>query len=172
MSLACTSAPCCNSICTILIRLYPAAKCNGVDRLPSLAWQLTLSGDNRASKRSSAPDRAASSNSSLRYSPVNTGRVLSSARSNGIFCSEFLMFGLAPCCNRATQLNIKLILITTFFCWSKNNLFQGQCGIHKWNLRSCNSLTNAHIDFSLASCLMQWRIVPIVGRIWTSTGFQ
>lgn len=31
LSLACTSAPCCSNSWTVLTRLYPAARCNGVD---------------------------------------------------------------------------------------------------------------------------------------------
>lgn len=31
LSLACTSAPCCSNSWTVFTRLYPAARCNGVD---------------------------------------------------------------------------------------------------------------------------------------------
>lgn len=57
LSLACTSAPCLRSNWTQRIRLKPAAKCNGVDLRPSLAWQLTLRGVRRDDNLASSPDR-------------------------------------------------------------------------------------------------------------------
>lgn len=57
LSFACTSAPCRRSNWTQRIRLKPAAKCNGVDLRPSLAWQLTLRGVKRADNLVSSPER-------------------------------------------------------------------------------------------------------------------
>ncbi len=42
LSLACTSAPCCSRYSTTVTRLYPAAKCRGVDCLPSTSLQFTF----------------------------------------------------------------------------------------------------------------------------------
>lgn len=39
------------------MRLKPAAKCNGVDLRPSLAWQLTLRGVKSDANFASSPDR-------------------------------------------------------------------------------------------------------------------
>lgn len=106
LSLACTSAPFWRRICTTLDLLYPAAKCKGVDLLPSLAWQLTLRGFSNCNNRSSFPDLAASKSSSFLYSPVSTGFVEISATSNAVFPSVFLMFTSAPCCSRVIHTSI------------------------------------------------------------------
>lgn len=111
LSLAWTSAPCCSNNCTTRLRLYPAARCKGVERRPSLAWQLTFRGFSRVSRRSSAPDLAASSSSSFRWSPVNTGLVAASASSRAVLPSVLRMLASAPCCKRAEIQNTVLLCL-------------------------------------------------------------
>ena len=85
--LCCFNLPCCKSNWTMRVRLYPAAKCKGVDLRPSEAWQLTFSGVKSDINFSSLPDRLASNNSSFLYSPVNTGLVAISATSVAVLHS-------------------------------------------------------------------------------------
>ncbi len=74
-------------------------------RLPSLAWQLTLSGVSKDISLSSLPPLDASSNSSFLYSPVNTTLAGGSARSKGVLPSVLRMLGSAPCWRRTTEDN-------------------------------------------------------------------
>lgn len=92
---------------------------------PSLAWQLTFVDVSKFRSFSSFPARAASSNSSFRYSPdkktnrmtfftlqfilpISTGRVEESARSRALFPSLFFRFGSAPCCRRTNFIRKKI----------------------------------------------------------------
>lgn len=59
----------------------------------------------RKTNLSSAPDREASSKSSLRYSPLNTALVPASAKSNAVFPSVFLILVSAPCCSNAGKIS-------------------------------------------------------------------
>jgi len=50
LSLACTLAPFFSKCSTMSMRLYPLAKCNGVDKRPAKSRQLTVCGVQSAYK--------------------------------------------------------------------------------------------------------------------------
>ena len=74
--------------------------------LPSLAWQLTLSGVSNDINFSSLPPLDASSSSSFLYSPVRTTLAGGSAKSSGVLPSVLRMFGSAPCWRSTVRSNM------------------------------------------------------------------